>query len=66
MNSDAFRKQHLWVPIEKTEVDIKIKSNKTSSPVIKRAQYPLILAWAYIVHKVQRLSLTQIVVSFQL
>ena len=25
MNSDAFGKQHLWVPIEKTEVDIKIK-----------------------------------------
>ena len=25
MNTDAFKKQHLWVPIEKTEVDIKIK-----------------------------------------
>ena len=66
MNSDAFRKQHLWVPIEKTEVDIKIKSNKTSLPVIKRAKYPLMLAWVCIVHKVQGLSLTQIVVSFQL
>ena len=28
MNSDAFGKQHFWVPIEKTEVDIKIKSSK--------------------------------------
>ena len=36
MNSDAFGKQYLWVPIEKTEVDIKIKSSKTSSPVVKR------------------------------
>ena len=44
MNSDAFGKQHLWVPIEKTEVDIKIKSSKTSSPVTERTQYPLILA----------------------
>ena len=40
MNYDAFGKQHLWVPIKKTEVDIKIKSSKTSSPVIKRTQYP--------------------------
>ena len=38
MNIDAFGKQHLWVPIEKTEVDIKIKSSKNSSPVIKRTQ----------------------------
>ena len=44
MNSDAFGKQHLWVPIEKIEVGIKIKSCKTSSPVIKRTQYPLMLA----------------------
>ena len=40
MNYDAFGKQHLWVSIKKTEVDIKIKSSKTSSPVIKRTQYP--------------------------
>ena len=66
MNSDAFGKQHLWVPIEKTEVDIKIKSSKTSSPVTKKTQYPLLLAWACTVHKVQGLSLTQVVVSFQL
>ena len=44
MKSDAFGKHHLWVPIDKTEVDIKIKSSKTSSLVIKRAQYPLMLA----------------------
>ena len=66
MNSDTLGKQHLWVPIGKTEVDIKIKSSKTSSPVIKRTQYPLMLAWACTVHKVQGLSLTQIAVSFEL
>ena len=66
MNSYAFVKQHLWVPIEKTEFDIKVKSSKTSSPVIKRTQYPLMLAWTCTVLKVQGLSLTQIVVSFQL
>ena len=41
---------------EKTDVDIKIKSSKTS-PVIKRVQHPLMLAWACIVHKVEGLSL---------
>ena len=50
-NSDAFVKQHLWVPIEKKEFDIKIKSTKTSSPVIKKTQYLLMLAWACAVHK---------------
>ena len=39
LNSDTFRKHHLWVPIEKTKTDIKIKSSKTSSPIIKRTQY---------------------------
>ena len=52
MNSDVFGKQHLWVPIENTEVDIKIKSSKTSSPIIKRTQYPLMLAWTCTVHEV--------------
>ena len=56
MNTDNFTRQHLWVPIEKATVDIRIKSNKSSSPVIKRNQ----------VHKVQGLSLHKVVVSFQL
>ena len=37
MNTDNFARQHLWVPIEKATVDIRIKSNKNSSPVIKRS-----------------------------
>ena len=43
-----------------------MKSTKTLSPVIKRTQFPLMLAWTCTVHKVQGLSLRKIVVSFQL
>ena len=34
MNTDGIRKQHLWVSIEKHEVDIQVKSNKYSSFVL--------------------------------
>ena len=44
-NADIFGKQNSWGPIEKTEVDIKIKLSKNPPPVIKRTQYPLMLAW---------------------
>ena len=66
MNTDNFARQHLWVPIEKTTVDIRIKSNKISSPVTKRIQFPLMLPWACTFPKVQCLSLSKIVVSFRL
>ena len=64
IHTNAFRKQHLWEPIQKIEVDIRIKATKSSSSVIKRTQYPLMLAWGCIVHKVQGLNLEKTVVSF--
>ena len=39
---DPLAKRNSWVPIEKTEVDIRIKSTKLSSPVTKRTQFPLL------------------------
>ena len=54
------------VPIDRTETDIHIKKNILSSPAIKRTQFPLKLSWACTVHKVQGLSLKEIVVSFEL
>ena len=44
INKDTFAKQHSWVPVEKFEADIKLKAN--SCVVIKRTQFPIMLAWA--------------------
>ena len=64
INKDTFAMQHSWILVEKFDADIKLKAN--SYVVIKRMQFPLMLAWVCIVPKVQGLSLQKIVVSFDL
>ena len=65
-STDPYGRIHGVVPIERSETDIHVKKNITSSPAIKRTQFPLKLSWACTIHKVQSLSLPEIVVSFRL
>ena len=66
MNSDKYNRAHKLVPIERVEKEIKIKKNRSSSPSIKRLQFPLVLSWACTVHKVQGKTFSKIVFSFNL
>ena len=66
INTDVFAKQHCWVPIDKIEFKIKVQLNKDTSPVIQCTQFPLMLSWTCISHKVTGLSLDSPIVSFVL
>ena len=64
INNGIFEKQNSWIPLETFDADIKLKVN--SYVVIKGTLFPIILAWACTLHKVQGLSLPKIVVGFDL
>ena len=48
-----FARNYFWVPVEKTEINVRIKPTKTLSTVIKKTWLPLVLAWSCKVHKVE-------------
>ena len=65
-SSDMYARAHGVVPIVPVLTRIKLKENRPSSPEIRRTQFPLTLAWACTVHKVQGLTLDKVVFSFEL
>jgi len=65
-NSDSTSRENHWVPIERAEASFTLKGRSANSPMIRRTQFPLILAWACTCHKVQSLSIPEAVISFTL
>ena len=65
-STSSFVRQNRVVPIEPVLAKIKIHPHKPSSPEIQRMQFPLTLAYAVSIHKVQGLSLNSLVISFEL
>lgn len=45
---------------------IKVRPDRPSSPEMQRTQFPITLAWACIIHKVQGLTADRIVISSEL
>ena len=66
IESDCYARHHNFDPIERSETDIHVNKRNLSSPTIKRTQFPLVLSWATSFHKVQSLSISEAVISFEL
>ena len=65
-SSNSFAKENHVVPIEPVLAKIKVRPGKASSPEIQRIQFPIVLSWSCTVHKVQGLTLENVVVSLNL
>lgn len=65
-SGDTFAKQNHFVPIEPVLSKIKVHPGKPYSPELQRIQFPITLAWACTIHKVQGLTLQNVVISFKL
>ena len=65
-SSNSFAKENRLVPIEPVLAKIKVRPGKASSPEIQRIQFPIALSWACTVHKVQGLTLQNVVVRLDL
>lgn len=63
---DKCNKQNRLVPIEPILARFRIRPGKPSSPEIQQMQFPITLAWACTVHKVQGLTLDKTIISFEL
>ena len=64
--SDVIAKNKKWVPAKKEETSIYLSKYKSRSPAIERIQLPSVLSWACTVHRLLGLSLTSLVVTFDL
>ncbi|KXJ13769.1 ATP-dependent DNA helicase PIF1 [Exaiptasia diaphana] len=65
-STNQFVKDNNVVPIEQVLAKIKIRPGKPSSPEIERVQFPITLAYAVTIHKIQGMTLDKVVVSFEL
>lgn len=65
-STNSFVRENRVVPIQPILRKIMIQPGRPPSPEIQRMQFPVTLAYAVTIHKVQGLSLNEIVVSFHL
>ena len=65
-SGNRFARESSAVPVKPVLSKIKVRPGKPSSPAIQRIQFPIALAWACTVHKVQGLTLQNVVISFNL